>query len=353
MKKKTNVRNVNGKEKRPHVVTLGGGTGSFVLLSGLKEYPVSISAIVAMADDGGSTGVLRDEMGVLPPGDVRSCLAALSRATPEVRALFNYRFENSGLKGHSFGNLFLSALEKTTGSFTNAVAVAGRILNVYGRVIPVTEGDMRLKVILKDDSVIFGENKLDDDERVRAVGVASVSLEKPVAASAEALAAIESADLAVLGPGDLYSNLIPSLLVDGVADAFARTRARLVFVANITNKKGLTEGYTAEDYAHEIEKHLRGRRIDVLVFNTKAPDPALVERYEEQEGENMMVTLGNNKAGGRIVKTGDFLDEHAAHVNPNDKIAATRSFIRHASVLLARAVIECLEDGKRKSAKNT
>lgn len=329
--------------RKPKIVTIGGGTGSFVLLSGLKEYPVSISAIVTMADDGGSTGILRDEMGVLPPGDVRQCLAALARATPEVRDLFSYRFLQGDVKGHNAGNLFLSALEKITGSFPRAVAVAGKILNVYGRVIPVTEGDMRLLVELKNGVVLEGESHLDDNPLVREHGVREISLAHQVEASSEALIAIEKADLVIIGPGDIHGSIIPNLLVSGISKALSKTNARIAVVANVTNKKGLTEGFDANEYVLSVEEYLHGRKVEALICNTAKPNEELSLRYEEQEGEGMFVQCSTVKASYRIIGE-DFLHEHMPEIEAADTLAHTRSFIRHDSTKLANAIMEYIKE---------
>tara|TARA_B100000745_G_scaffold93739_1_gene59122 strand:+ start:1167 stop:2183 length:1017 start_codon:yes stop_codon:yes gene_type:complete len=329
--------------RQPHIVTIGGGTGSFVLLSGLKEFPIHISAIVSMADDGGSTGVLRDNLGVLPPGDVRQCLAALARATPEVRELFSYRFVQGDMKGHNAGNLFLSALEKITGSFPKAVAVAGKILNVYGRVLPVSEGNMRLLVELNNGIVLEGESYLDDDERVREHGVRDISLAYPVTASAEALEAIAKADLVVIGPGDVHGSIIPNLLVGGISQSLHDTPARIAVVANVTNKKGLTGGFNAHTYAATVEKHLRGRRIDVLVCNTAEPSKELAQRYEEQEGKGMFVLCDTHKNTTRIIGE-DFLNEQTSESVESDTLAHTRSFIRHDSRKLADVIMRYIKE---------
>jgi uncharacterized cofD-like protein len=336
--------NIAGKRKRGRlrIVTIGGGTGSFVLLSGLKEYPVGISAVVSMADDGGSTGILRDEMGVLPPGDVRQCLAALARAAPEVRELFSYRFSNGDLQGHNAGNLFLSALEKITGSFPKAVAVAGKILNVYGRVIPVTKGDMRLLVTLNNGSILEGEKKLDDNEHVREFGVREVSLAHPVAANGEALTAIHKADAVVIGPGDIYGSIIPNLLVAGIPEALRNTKARIILVANVTNKKGLTDTFSSHDYATRVERYLLGRKVDVLVCNTEQPSEELAQRYEAQEGEGMFVSCEHPDDVYTIVH-GDFLDDTAEGAGGDDALRHARSFIRHDGDKLAAAIVECID----------
>lgn len=332
------------KKKRPRIVTIGGGTGSFTLLSGLKHHPVHISAIVSMADDGGSTGVLRDEIGALPPGDVRQCLAALARASDDVRDLFNYRFREGGLEGHNAGNLFLSALEKVTGSFTKAVAVAGNILNVYGRVIPVSEGDMRLIVTLNNGATLRGQSKLDDESEVRTVGVRDVTLAHPVPASDDALKALQAADVVVLGPGDVHGSVIPNLLVDGIGSALHDTPARIVVVANVTNKKGLTDGFTACDYARVFEAYLHGRTVDAIVCNTATPSPELMRRYEEQEGADMMVSCTACRDSHHRI-AGNFVRADAPRVAEGDRMAETRSFIRHESDALARAIVEYAHEG--------
>lgn len=330
------------RKKQKRVVTIGGGTGSFVLLSGLKKYPLHISAIVSMADDGGSTGVLRDEMGVLPPGDVRQCLAALARATPEVRDLFSYRFASGDLRGHNAGNLFLSALEKTTGSFSKAVAVAGKILNVYGRVIPVTEGDMRLLVELRNGVVLEGESKLDDDSQVREIGVRGVSLAHPVQATSAAIEAIEKADLLVIGPGDVFGSIVPNLLVKGIRDALHKTHARVCVVANVTNKKGLTDEYTAHDYVRVVETYIGTGEVDLLICNTETPTEEAAQRYEAQEGPGMFVACENKNTPYSTI-TGEYL-HHEETVTRDDALVHTRSFIRHDSDKLARTIVEYIQD---------
>lgn len=321
----------SARGKRTRVVTIGGGTGSFVLLSGLKEYPLHISAIVSMADDGGSTGVLRDEMGVLPPGDVRQCLAALARAGDEVRALFSYRFTNNGLNGHNAGNLFLSALEKITGSFSKAVAVAGKILNVYGRVIPVTEEDMRLMVELNSGVTLEGEHKLDDDPLIHEHGVRSITLSHPVQATDDAIDALAHADVVVIGPGDTYGSVVPNLLVNGISEALHDTKAHIVVIANVTNKKGLTDGFATADYVKTVEHYLGGRAVDALLFNTQEPSAELKERYEAQEGAGMFVTHPDEKTSYVAIGC-PFLDMNSTTHAP--------SLIRHDSDKLARAVVE-------------
>ena len=191
------------------VVVMGGGTGSFTVLRGLKEYPVDISAIVSMSDDGGSTGILRDELGVLPSGDIRQCLVALSESSQEMRELINYRFEEGSLKGHSFGNLLLSALEKTSGGFSKGVEEAMRILKVKGEVIPVTEDDVRLNAELRSGEVLCGETNIDNGN-MQDSGVRRVFYQKDARANPKAIDRIANADLIIIGPGSCLLYTSPS-----------------------------------------------------------------------------------------------------------------------------------------------
>jgi uncharacterized cofD-like protein len=334
--------------KKPFVVTIGGGTGQYTLLTGLKEHPIDLAAIVSMADDGGSTGILRDELGVLPPGDVRKCLVALSRETTTMRTLFSYYFSAGPMKGHAFGNLFLAALEKITGNFASAVTEACRLLSVQGEVIPVTEGNMRLYIDLKDGTNISGEHYLDGDERVRTVGVKSIKLQNPVTAHPRAVECIKAADLIVMGPGDLYGSVLPPILVPEIAQAIRDAHAPLVYVVNLTNKKGQTEGFTAHDYAHMIHQYLGVHCIDVLLCNTTPPPAHLLERYVEQEGEGMVVecTEHAEKDPYRVVAH-DMMSLDSQVLNPHDALAGSRSLIRHNPIKLAAAVMEILSETMR------
>lgn len=332
------------KEQKLKVVTLGGGTGHAVLLSGLKQHRIQLTAIVSMADDGGSGGALRDELGVLPPGDVRMCLVALSSAPEELRELFQYRFENGSVSGHTLGNMFLSALEKTTGSFPRAIATAGKILKVFGRVVPVSENDMRLAVTLKDGSVLLGEQYLNDNEVVRDKGVDYVSLEKEAVANKDALKALTEADIIVLGPGGLWDSLVPNLLVSGIKEAIAASRAQLVYVANLTNKKGQTDHFTTHDYVRILNEHLGSDRINTVLVNETDPDPDLLERYEDQEGEDTLTMCPDREVLSYKIKKVDILASDIPVINTADAIAKSRSLIRHDSDKLARAIVECSND---------
>jgi uncharacterized cofD-like protein len=323
------------------IVTIGGGTGSFTLLSGLKNYSIDISAVVSMADDGGSTGRLRDELGVLPPGDIRQCLVALSDSSDKLRDLMNYRFDSGDLKGHNFGNLLLSALEKINGNFTEGIREAARILNIKGRVLPVSEKDMNLAIKLNNKEVVVGEKYLDHNEQVRKHGVEKVFLKPQISANKKVLKAIKEADVIILGPGDHYGSIIPNLLVGGIAKAICKSKATVIYNCNLTNKKGQTEDFDVDNYAREMNSYLGQNRIDYVIYPSKRPKEELIKKYEKREGKNSIVKLRDSSSEERpykIVKA-DITTQKRVLKRKNDAIADTRSFIRHDSKKLAKVMM--------------
>ena len=337
--------------KPKRIVTIGGGTGSFTLLSGLKKYPVDISAIVSMADDGGSAGVLRDELGVLPPGDVRQCLVALSESSEKMRELMNYRFEDGRLEGQSFGNMFVSALEKICGGMTAGLEEAAEILKVYGHVMPVTQDAMRLVIELENGRVLYGEDQLDSNVELRQQGVLlrNIALQSRVRANPKALEALKNADAIVLGPGDQFGSLIPNLLVKEIAHTIKRSKAQVIYVANLTNKRGLTPGWTVREYVASLERYIGRGRVDTVLWNARRIPRALIAKYEEQEGEDTVVRMGEMAKRTYKLCKADVADVREAPRRKGDAIAATRSFIRHDSHKLARAIMFLLdfkENGK-------
>jgi len=313
------------------IVVIGGGTGNFSVLRGLKNYDVDISAIVSMADDGGSTGILRDELGVLPPGDVRQCLVALSNSSSMMRSLMNYRFENGGLGGHSFGNLFLSALEKVTGSFEKAVEEVGKILFIKGKVIPVTTHQVRLKMILNNRKMLEGEKEIYLSQEIDQ-GYKSIFLEPYAQANPRAIDEIMNADLVVLGPGGLHTSLIPNLLVEGVCEALQKSANKKVFIVNLMNRRGQTTGFKVSTYVKEISQFLGGDLFDYIIVNNQQPPEPLLAMYAEEGelivndliGEDRVVQaplLGEIKEGSK----GDLLK---------------RSLIRHDSKKIAQELMK-------------
>lgn len=327
-----------------NIITIGGGTGSFMLLTGLKNYPVNLSAIVSMADDGGSTGVLRDELGVLPPGDVRQCLVALSESSETLRKLMNYRFEKGGLKGHSFGNIFLSALEKVSGNFEKGVEEASKILNIKGEVIPVTGKDTNLFMLLKNGKKLQGENEINHNFEIEKIGIRKIYLSPQANANKKALEKIREADLIVIGPGNYYCSILPNLLVKGIPEAIEKSKAKVVYNCNLVNKNGHTEKFDLDDYVNSINKYLGGNRIDFVTFNSKNPNPKLIRKYEMHKDSLIKFDeRKNEKKKFQIIKA-DFLSKERVVFSKADKVASVRSFIRHDSEKLAKVIIKILNE---------
>jgi uncharacterized cofD-like protein len=334
---------------KPKYVVIGGGTGSFPILSGLKTRNVDLTALVGMADDGGSTGTLRGELGVLPPGDVRQCLVALSSAPEHLRDLFSYRFEEGALAGHSFGNIFLSAAEKAMGSFADAVRVSGELLRIKGRVLPVTTDDVHLRMELSDHTVLKGQRKIDDSKFCDETPHPKLFLEPAGTIAPEADEALRTADVIVIAPGDIYTSLGPLLIVDGVAQALAATNATVIYVCNLVVKPGHTTGKTVAAHAAEIER-LAGRRqlIDYVLYNTATAPVTLQERYKKA-GVPMVVadaaelSRAHYRSVGRSLISSDIPEFQAG-----DMLAATgrRSFIRHNAQAAANAILEIAKAAK-------
>jgi uncharacterized cofD-like protein len=260
------------KERGPRLVAVGGGTGLSSLLRGLKIYTNNLTAIVTVADDGGSSGMLRKDMGVLPPGDIRNCLAALSNDETMLTQLFQYRFgSGAGLNGHTLGNLLITAMADIAGSFEEAVAEAGRVLAVKGRVLPSTLHDVRLVAEVQLPKKTTGELVKGESQITKAAGkVKRVWLEpnNPLAFP-PAIQAILSADLIIIGPGSLYTSILPNLLVPDIAEALRASRGLKFYVCNVASQPGETDNYTVGDHARTIEKHLGTRLFDIVVANKK------------------------------------------------------------------------------------
>ena len=317
------------------IVVIGGGTGNFTVLNGLKKHNIDLSAIVSMADDGGSTGILRDELGVLPPGDVRQCLVALSDSSRLMRSLMNYRFENGSLQGHSFGNLLLSALEKVTGSFDRAVEEMGRIMVIKGKVIPVTTNKVHLKMLLQNNRMLEGEHEIDLSTKIDK-GFQSIYLEPFPEANSRAIDQIMTADLVILSPGDLYTSLIPNLLVDGVSKALRETGAKKALVVNLMNKLGQTTQFKVSDYLRELKRFIGKDVFDyVLVNSSKVPED-LIKLYE-QEGDSVQNDL---KSDSRVIAA-DLLSSEIVQSQKTD--ALKRSLLRHDSQKLANELMKIVD----------
>ena len=295
------LRTQSRLNRGPNIVAIGGGTGLSTLLSGLKRYSSHITAIVTVADDGGSSGRLRRELGVLPPGDIRNCLAALSTEEPLLTRLFQYRFTaGSGLEGHSFGNLFLSALTAITGNLETAITASSRVLAVQGQVVPATNVDVRLWAELENGDRIEGESNIGHaPSPIVRLGCLP---ERPPALP-RALEAIASADLILLGPGSLYTSLLPNLLVPELVSAIRRSRAPRLYICNLMTQPGETDGLDVRGHLRAIEAQLASLGIDQRLFTAvlaqdDLEDSPLVEHYRTRGAQPVVCDADDLRSDG-------------------------------------------------------
>lgn len=321
--------------KKPKIVVIGGGTGTNSVLTGLKRYPVELSTIVTMADDGGSTGRLRDEYGVLPPGDIRQCLVALSDESLLMRKLFNYRFDRGEFRGHNFGNIFISTLEQISGGLDKALEVVSQLLKVRGTVIPVTFSETRLVARLGNGKVLKGETQIGAYPFVSKFGIKELYLSPKPRVNPKAISAIKEADLIVVGPGNFQRSLLPNFLVPGIAAAFKKARAKKVYIANLMNKFGHTDNFSVKQYVTEFEQYVGRGTFDYVLYNTKAPVRSLLRKYAE-EGEMVRVNPELKRNKKYIGK--NLISSKIHHRKKGDPIA--RTLIRHDSAVIAKTLFE-------------
>jgi uncharacterized cofD-like protein len=314
------VKNPSQRRSRPvRIVALGGGTGLSAVLRGLKEYvagpkkkgagrPISdLTAVVTVTDDGGSSGRLRREYRVLPPGDIRNCMVALSQDEHLLSQLFQYRFPaGRGLAGHSFGNLFLTALTNVTGDFSRAVRVSAQVLAIRGRIFPSTEQNVTLQAVLEGGAVVAGETAI-SRSRKRIARVRLVP--RRVRPVPQVLEALRQADLILIGPGSLYTSIIPNLLVDGVVETIARSHATCVYIANLMTQPGETGGFSVADHVRAIYDHTRPGLFDFAVINRTPISQRLLRRYRRQGAEPVDPALEELDRLGLRHITGNLLQQ--------------------------------------------
>lgn len=319
------------------ITVMGGGTGTFVVLSGLKQHEVDLGVIVNMMDSGGSTGRLRVQLGVLPPGDIRQCFVALSEAPDLWRRLFLYRFESGDFEGHNFGNIFLSALEKVSVNYDEVLDTASFVLKTKGKVLPVTHEKTNLCVEYVNGTVVKGEADIDSNLHEQ-INIKKAFLEPQVVAYPQALQRIEESDMIIIGPGDLYTSIIPLFLVDGIKDALQTTKAKLVYVVNLMTKSGQTNNYTAKNHVRDIEQYI-GKPIDIIIMHKGVLNESIVEWYESHHEYTVEDDLGDDK---RVVRA-NIADNTPIVQNTADKISSyARSILRHESARLAKSIVELL-----------
>lgn len=299
------------------IVVIGGGTGNNTVLRGLKKYDVDLKSIVSMFDNGGSTGILRDEFGILPPGDVRQCLVALSDDSNQIlRKLFNYRFvQGDGLNGHNFGNLFLTALSDITGSEYNAIKEAGIILGVRGRVLPVSLDNCHLYASLEDGTLIEGEKNISNP--IKNLNIKKIFLKPEANIFNKTKEAILNADLIVIGPGGLYYSVVPNLIVNGVVEAIKESKAKKVYVCNVMTKSGETTNFKVSDHVNAIENYLGKDVIDYVIINDKKLSFEMIEKYKEENAEQVIIDIENLIGDYKIILADTCSETLFARHDPN------------------------------------
>ena len=316
------------RTRGPRVAVIGGGHGLSNMLRGLKRYTENISAIVTVADDGGGSGMLRQDLGMPPPGDIRNCLEALANTDPLMSELMHYRFTEGSRAGQSFGNLFLAALNGISTSFDAAVSRMSQVLAITGRVLPVTTADVQLEAEFENGASVVGESKIFYCKKKEDCRITKVRLipEHPRALP-EAVEAIREADMIILGPGSLYTSIIPNLLVDGIVDAIRQSDALKVYVANVMTQEGETEGYTASDHIAAIFQHSAPGLFDLCLTNSSPVPPDVAARYAQEGAEPLRYDAGRCAALGV-----ELVSRPIATVE--------NGYVRHQSENLARELIQ-------------
>ena len=306
------------RDRGPKIVALGGGTGLSNLLRGLKEYSSNLTAVVTVADDGGSSGRLRRDMNVIPPGDIRNCIAALADAEPLVTQLFQYRFNErsgDGMAGHSFGNLFIAAMAEVTGSMEKAIAETSRVLAVRGAILPSSLADVRLMARFADGSTVSGESA------IPGLGIppSEVWIEpRDVVAHQAAVAAIRQADLIVIGPGSLYTSVLPNLLVKEIGRAVMESGAHKIYIANVATQHGETDGYNAADHYAAIRRHLGEGVVDMVLANSNLPSEPLPTAWESEP----VLAPGDADYGGARLVLADLVDREKRYRHDTEALSA-------------------------------
>ncbi|MFZ2603126.1 MAG: uridine diphosphate-N-acetylglucosamine-binding protein YvcK [Candidatus Omnitrophota bacterium] len=312
----------------PKVVTIGGGTGLSVLLSGLKEYTSNLTAIVTVADDGGSSGRLRQEFDILPPGDIRNCLVALADAPALMRDLFQFRFDtNSELSGHSFGNLFITVMTRLTGDFEKAIKETSKVLALKGQVIPSTLNNVVLVAYHEDGTITEGEDNI--PKAHRPIKRVMLKPEEPLA-TPEAIKAIEEAEVIVFGPGSLYTSILPNLLIKEIRDAVVASEAVKAYVCNVMTQPGETDGFRVSDHIKTLVNHSHPRILDYCIINTAEMPASTLKRYAEKNSYMVVNDTRNiEKLGYRVVESDVIISDDV---------------IRHDNLKLAQVILGLLQE---------
>jgi uncharacterized cofD-like protein len=324
--------------KGPKIVVIGGGTGLSNLLRGIKRYSSNLTAIVTVADDGGGSGVLRQEMGILPPGDIRNCIMALANTEPLMHDLLQYRFNEGSLKGQSFGNLFLAALIGISSNFEEAVKKMSSVLAIVGKVLPVSGSDMRINAELDDGTIIEGESNIGEHPRENKSRIKKIFMKNDdVKALPEVLTAIKEADVVIFAPGSVYTSIVPVLIVPEVSEAIMKSAAIRIYACNVMTQPNETEGYSVSDHIYAIENHSFKNIIQFCLVNATPVPENIKDKYETSNSEPVYIDAENIPDTVNIIK-GDF-------------VSFSDDLVRHDTEKLTMSIIELVIDKKLVSDK--
>jgi len=307
------------------IVAIGGGTGLSTMLRGMKKYTDNLTAIVTVADDGGGSGLLRQDLGILPPGDIRNCILALAETEPIMEKLLRYRFTEGSLSGQSFGNLFLAAMDGISENFEEAIKRVSDVLKVTGRVLPVTLNDVNIEAELENGDIVQGETKIsraiaDTNSRIKEIRLVPEDAE-PLP---EVIRAIYDADLIILGPGSLYTSIIPNLIVNGVSEAILNSRAAKVYVCNLMTQPGETDNLTAYQHAMALCGHAGGKIMDYCIVNKEEIPKHFLEKYKIDGSKAVMVNHEKFRLAGIKLIEGEYVQDCGQYVRHDyDKLAKT------------------------------
>ena len=343
--RKEKIRAIYEKEKEkrhPKVVVIGGGTGQSIFLRGLKHYTKNITAIVTVADDGGGSGVLREDLGMLPPGDIRNCLLALANIEPTMNEVMKYRFTEGGLKGQSFGNLFLAAMNGIYGNFEVAVYKMSEVFAITGKVLPVTLNDVNLVAHLKNGKIIKGESKIPQSVRRDNTSIDRISLEpQDVQPLEDVIISIKEADIIVIGPGSLYTSIMPNLMVKGVVEAIKETDVPKVYISNVMTQPGETDGYNVFNHIKAIQKHTKSNIIDYIISNNRIVSEKIFEKYKKDGAEMVLLDKQQKEQLKRI----------GAKTIEADLLQTDNKYIKHNADAISKIVIDLALSHKNDKSK--
>ena len=330
--------------KNKNIVIIGGGTGTSTLLQGLKKYPVHLSVVVSTADDGGSTGILRKKMGVMPPGDIRQCLAGLAN-NQTLAKFFSYRFTDGELQGHTVGNLLLAGMENHSHSVEQAIAVCAQLLDASGSVLPITLRPTTLVATFENGKKIVGEHRIDQPNSKAQSRIMNLELRPKVRPNPKVLAAIHTADAIVFSPGDLYTSLLPNLIVPGMPQAIAKSRAKKIMVGNIMTKQGQTDNFMLSNFIQALMAYLPGSRLDAVIANSQKPPRRLLSQYKNAGCQEVGVDKNVIKKMGITLVQGALISS-VIYKKPNGDVLQ-RSILRHDSLKTAKIIWNIINQNTR------